>query len=45
MKENQSEIKSGYFSFKDYISPSYVNTTNPKYIEIDRFILFRNNSC
>ncbi len=38
-------IKKGIYGFKDYISPSYVNTKNPKYIEIDRTILFRNHAC
>ena len=28
-------FKSGCFSDKDYICPSYINITNPKYIEID----------
>lgn len=44
MTENNI-IDKGIFEFKDYISPSYVNTKNPKYIEIDRFILFRNYAC
>ena len=29
------EFLEGVFSEKDYISPSYVNTNNPKYLEID----------
>lgn len=29
------EIYKGIFQEKDYISPSYINITNPKYIEID----------
>ena len=28
-------IQKGSFSTKDYIAPSYINVTNPKYIEID----------
>ena len=38
MKKNKKEkIKfyEGCFSVKDIISPSYINITNPKYIEID----------
>ena len=28
-------IHKGFFSYKDYIAPAYINITNPKYIEID----------
>ena len=28
-------IQKGFFSNKDYIAPSYINISNPKYIEID----------
>ena len=28
-------IQKGFFSNKDYIAPSYINNSNPKYIEID----------
>ena len=31
----KSLIQKGFFSNKDYISPSYINLSNPKYIEID----------
>ena len=34
-KGNNINIKNGFFQEKDYISSSYLNTTNPKYIEID----------
>lgn len=44
MTENNI-IDKGIFELKDYISPSYVNTNSPKYIEIDRLILFRNYAC
>ena len=33
-KSNQRNIE-GIFSEKDYISPSYIDITNPKYVEID----------
>ena len=28
-------LQKGFFSDKDYIAPSYINNTNPKYLEID----------
>lgn len=31
----ENDIKEGMTDIKDYISPSYVNTKNPRYIEID----------
>ena len=34
-KENEKEKLEGIFSEKDFISPSYIDVTNPKYIEID----------
>lgn len=36
-KENkkEKEFLSGIFSDKDYLSPSYINIKNPKYLEID----------
>lgn len=44
MVDDNKNMK-GTFSLRDYISPSYVNIKNPKYIEIDRVILFRNHAC
>lgn len=35
IKNNIINIKEGFFRDKDYISGSYINMTNPKYIEID----------
>ena len=29
------EVLEGAFSDKDYIAPSYINISNPKYLEID----------
>jgi hypothetical protein len=34
-KENKPEFFQGTFSSKDYLSPSYINISNPKFIEID----------
>ena len=34
-KENEKEKIEGIFSEKDFISPSYIDVTNPKYIEMD----------
>ena len=36
-KENKNnlEIYEGIFCTEDYIAPSYINISNPKYIEID----------
>ena len=34
IEKNENKIE-GIFSEKDYISPSYIDITNPKYIEID----------
>lgn len=34
-EKKKLEFLEGAFSDKDYISPSYVNTSNPKYLEID----------
>ena len=34
-KKEKIEFYEGCFSVKDIISPSYINITNPKYIEID----------
>ena len=36
IKNNEKKLE-GIFSEKDFISPSYINITNPKYIEIDNF--------
>ena len=33
--KNKENIKKGGFTNIDYISPSYINKKNPKYIEID----------
>ncbi len=35
--KNDKVIKEGSFFDNDYISPSYINLINPKYIEIDNF--------
>lgn len=40
-KENKKEKKEGIFTQKDFLSPSYINLSNPKYIEIDN--LFYSN--
>ena len=45
MELKKRTINEGEFETKDYISPSYVNTKNPKYIEIDRSLLWRNHAC
>ena len=45
MKIEEKSMKQGEFSVKDYISPSYVNTKNPKYIEIDRYVFGRDYAC
>lgn len=45
MKLKENVIEGGKINLKDYISPSYVNNINPKYIEIDRVILWRNYAC
>ena len=34
-KDNLKNKLQGIFTAKDEISPSYIQTTNPKYIEID----------
>ena len=33
--KKENNIEEGFVCFKDYVSPSYVNTKSPKYIEID----------
>ena len=33
--KKEEKIDNGFFYEKDYISPSYINLNNPKYIEID----------
>lgn len=33
--KEKTYISGGFFSEKDYIAPSYIDITNPKYIEID----------
>ena len=40
-KENKKEKIEGIFTQKDFLSPSYINLSNPKYIEIDN--LFYSN--
>lgn len=35
MIKDKLEFKDGAFSDEDYISPAYINLTNPKFIEID----------
>ena len=40
-KENKKEKIEGIFIQKDFLSPSYINLSNPKYIEIDN--LFYSN--
>ena len=35
MKINENCYESGCFNVKDYLSPSYINLSNPRYIEID----------
>ena len=34
-KEKNKNKLEGIFEEKDFLSPSYINLTNPKYIEID----------
>ena len=34
-KENKLNFFKGTFSNQDYLSPSYINISNPKFIEID----------
>ena len=36
-KIEKNKIKEGEFNSKDYISPSYINLKNPKYLEIDNY--------
>ena len=36
-KEKINNINQGKFSEKDFISPSYINLNNPKYLEIDNY--------
>ena len=40
-KENKNTKLEGIFTTKDLLSPSYINLSNPKYIEIDN--LFYSN--
>ena len=35
LNEENSILNNGFFYDKDFISPSYINLNNPKYIEID----------
>lgn len=35
IEKNKIEFLSGAFSDKDYLSPSYINIKNPRYLEID----------
>ena len=36
-EKNNKKINSGFFSEKDFISPTYINLKNPKYLEIDEY--------
>ena len=36
-KKSKSKFNEGFFSEKDFISPTYINLNNPKYLEIDDF--------
>ena len=36
-EKNIKKINSGFFSEKDFISPTYINLKNPKYLEIDEY--------
>ena len=35
--ENKSKLNQGFFNEKDFISPTYINLNNPKYLEIDEY--------
>ena len=34
-QKKENLIREGIFTYKDFLSPSYINLSNPKYIEID----------
>ena len=36
-EKNNKKINTGFFSEKDFISPSYINLNNPKFLEIDDY--------
>ena len=36
-EKNNKKINSGFFSEKDFFSPTYMNLKNPKYLEIDEY--------
>ena len=36
-KKEKNEIKEGFFDEKDFISPSYINLNNPRFLEIDDY--------
>ena len=36
-EKNDKKINGGFFSEKDFISPTYINLKNPKYLEIDEY--------
>ncbi len=36
-EKNNKKINGGFFSKKDFISPTYINLKNPKYLEIDEY--------
>ena len=36
-EKNNKKINNGFFSEKDFISPTYINLKNPKYLEIDEY--------
>ena len=42
-EKNNIKLYEGFFNEKDFISPTYINLNNPKFLEIDDYILFWNN--
>ena len=36
-KKEKNKIKEGFFDEKDFISPSYINLNNPRFLEIDDY--------
>ena len=39
-EKNQKKLE-GTFAQKDFLSPSYINLSNPKYIEIDNLFYYK----
>ena len=37
INKKKNEIKEGFFDEKDFISPSYINLNNPRFLEIDDY--------